>query len=404
MEASMSLVLTGARVVTPNAVLEPGTVVIDGDRIVDVTPGARTQGPFDRHTIVPGFIDVHVHGLEGVDALTTPDGVREMARRFPRFGVTAFCPTSIACAPHVLRGLFEAIDRARESPEPAAARVLPAHLESNFINPEFRGAQPLACLRHPPRPVEFGFDAAAAGPNRDGDFTGADILAELDRGRSAVGIVTLAPELPGVLDLIRALVARGHRASLGHSAATYEEGLAGIEAGARHATHLFNRMPPFSHRAPGLVGAVLSNPEMMPELVSDGYHVHPVVARAILPALGRDRLIAITDGTAAAGLPPGSRAHIGNLPITATDTVALLDDGTFAGSILTMDGAFRNVVNLFGMDLVAASRACSTNPARALKLEGLGEIAPGATADLAVLDEKLRVVQTYIAGEPAISR
>jgi N-acetylglucosamine-6-phosphate deacetylase len=163
-------------------------------------------------------------------------------------------------------------------------------------------------------------------------------------------------------------------------------------------------MPPFSHRAPGLVGAVLSNPEVMPELVSDGYHVHPVVARAILPALGRDRLIAITDGTAAAGLPPGSRAFIGNLPITATDTVALLDDGTFAGSILTMDGAFRNVVNLFGLDLVAASRACSTNPARALKLDALGEIAVGATADLVVLDEKLRVVQTYIAGEPAISR
>jgi len=160
-------------------------------------------------------------------------------------------------------------------------------------------------------------------------------------------------------------------------------------------------MPPFSHRAPGLIGAIVSNDEMMPELVSDGYHVHPVVARAILPALGPDRVIAITDGTAAAGLPPGSRAHIGNLPITATDTVALLDDGTFAGSILTMDGAFRNAVNLFGLDLVAASRACSTNAARALKLDGLGEIVPGAIADLVVLDEELRVVQTYIAGERA---
>jgi N-acetylglucosamine-6-phosphate deacetylase len=400
----MSLVLTGARVVTPTIVLEPGTVVIENGRIVDVLPGGRARAPLDHHTIVAGFIDVHVHGVDGVDALTTADAVREMARRFPRFGVTAFCPTSIACAPMVLRTLLDGIERARQAPEPAAARILPAHLESNFINPEFRGAQPLACLRHPPARSGFGAGRIDRGsmPDHDGFFSGADIVAEIERARPAVGIVTLAPELPGALDLIRSLTAAGHRVSLGHSAASYEEGMGGIEAGARHATHLFNRMPPLSHRAPGLVGAVVSHPEVMPELVADGHHVHPVVVRAILPSLGPDRLIAITDGTAASGLPAGTRTRIGDLQITASPTVALLDDGTFAGSVLTMDGAFRNAVNLFGLDLVAASRACSANPARALGLDGIGHIAAGAAADLVVLDEQLNVKQTYVAGQPAI--
>lgn len=392
----MSLVLTAARVVTPSAVLEPGAIVIEGDRIVDVQPGGSGT-TVEHHTIVPGFVDVHVHGVEGVDALTTEDGVSEMARRFPRFGVTAFCPTSIACPPDVLRTLLDGIQRARRAPEPLAARVLPAHLESNFINPDFRGAQPLECLRHPPGPNPNVVSAI----DGNGAFSAAEIMAEIERARSAVGIVTLAPELPGALDLIRSLTAAGHRVSLGHSAATYDEGLAGIDAGGRHATHLFNRMPPFSHRAPGLVGAVVSHRDVTPELVADGYHVHPVVVRAILPAIGPDRLIAITDGTAASGLPPGTRARIGWLSITASPTVALLDDGTFAGSVLTMDGAFRNAVHLFGLDLVAAARACSTNPARALGLEPMGRIAAGAPADLVVLDENLRVEQTYIAGRRA---
>src|SRR5204863_7592402 len=164
--------------------------------------------------------------------------------------------------------------------QPRAARVLPAHLESNFINPEYRGAQPLACLRNPGAalaPVaetrtagEAGRTGTAGGPAEL--FTGADILREIERAAPDVGIVTLAPELAGGIDLIRWLTARGHRVSLGHSAATFDEAVDAIAAGARHATHLFNRMPPLGHRAPGLVGAVPHTHEGAAELTCAGAH------------------------------------------------------------------------------------------------------------------------------------
>ena len=157
--------------------------------------------------------------------------------------------------------------------------MLGAHLESNFINPDYQGAQPARCLRLPPQPGE--------APRADGAFTGAAILAVIDAHRTAVRIVTLAPELPGGLDLVRRLAAAGHLVSLGHSAATYDQGVAAIAAGARHATHLFNRMPPLSHRVPGLVGAVLdAGPEVTCEVIGDGYHVHAAMVRLAVRAKG----------------------------------------------------------------------------------------------------------------------
>ena len=256
------IVLSGAALVLPDRILTPGTLVIDRDRIAEMRPGSASGGDarspvftFPRHYIVPGFIDVHVHGVEGIDTLdpaNTGDAnpIAAMAAKLPRYGVTAFCPTTVACAPDALARMLKAVRFARAAPASRAARVLPAHLESNFINAEFRGAQPLACLRSP---------RAALYPSREQDdgFTAADLLAEMERGGVDVGIVTLASELEGGLDLIRRLTAHGRRVSVGHSGATFEEGMEAIAAGARHATHLFNRMPALGHRAPGLAGAVL---------------------------------------------------------------------------------------------------------------------------------------------------
>ena len=220
--------------------------------------------------------------------------------------------------------------------------MLPAHLESNFIAPDFRGAQPLACLRRPTPEVQ-------PGPTSEAEpFSGADILAVIASARQQVGILTIAPEMDGHLDLIRDLVGHGHIVSLGHSGATFDQGLAGVEAGGRHATHLFNRMPPLSHRAPGLIGAVLSRPEVRAEIVCDGYHVHPVVARTAIAALGRERAMAITDGTAGSGLPVGSVVPLGSHTITVTEDACFLADGTLAGSRLTMDGAFRVLTSRTG--------------------------------------------------------
>ena len=206
---------------------------------------------------------------------------------------------------------------------PARARVLPAHLESNFINPEYRGAQPAACLRSPRARRCDGVgqveqrSGGVNGRQVSDDFDGAEILREIERAAPDVGIVTLAPELDGGLDSIRWLVARGHRVSLGHSGATYDEALEAIAAGARHATHLFNRMPPLGHRAPGLAGAVLQTEEVAAEIICDGYHVHPALVRTAVAAKRPSRIIAITDGTAAVGPARGARGALGGQPIIA---------------------------------------------------------------------------------------
>jgi N-acetylglucosamine-6-phosphate deacetylase len=401
--------------------MSPGTVVIEDGRIVDVVSQSPPRAPgdlhfdFRHHVIVPGFIDVHVHGVEGTDALDGDDAIARIAACLPRFGVTAFCPTTVACTPEALRTVLSAVRAARIAPVAGRARVLPAHLESNFINPEYRGAQPLDCLRSP-RPARAAAAAAAAGsdlvvqhptdvelqdPTPNGAkprFGAREILSEIASARPDVGIVTVAPELDGALDLIRDLVSHGHHVSLGHSGATLEQAREGIAAGARQATHLFNRMPPVSHRAPGLAGAVLEHDDVCAEIVCDGVHVHPAMVRVALAAKSASRVMAITDGTAGSGLPAGSTARLGGRTITVRDA-AYLDDGTLAGSVLTMDRAFALLVTAMRVSLVDAALVCSTTPARALGLQGFGVIAAGASADLAVLGPDLRVVQTWLAGD-----
>ncbi|HTK27968.1 MAG TPA: N-acetylglucosamine-6-phosphate deacetylase [Vicinamibacterales bacterium] len=404
------LVLSGADLVLPDRVLSPGTIVIDGDRIADVRADTvvaqHAQAfAFRHHTIVAGFIDVHVHGVEGIDALDADeDGspVAAIAERLPRYGVTAFCPTTVACAPAALRSVLAGVRAAREAPPPRSARVLPAHLESNFINPVYAGAQPAACLRVPARTRRLGAPAAPREP--EAAFDGDEILDEIERAAPDVGIVTVAPELDGGLDLVRWLRAQGIRVSLGHSAADFDQAIAAIAAGASHATHLFNRMPPFGHREPGLAGAVLQTDEVAAELICDGVHVHPAVVRAAIAAKKPQRVFAITDGTAAAGLPAGAAARLGGRRITARDGAARLDDGTLAGSVLTMDAAFRMLIGRVGLSLVDAATLCATTPARELGLVGHGVIAPEARADLVVLDPQLMVVQTYVAGQLVYSR
>jgi N-acetylglucosamine-6-phosphate deacetylase len=405
------ILLSGADLVLPDRVLSGGTLVLEGDRIVDIVPGLR-QGDTDAvhfsfpdHYVVPGFIDVHVHGVEGTDALEGGAAIATIAGRLPRFGVTAFCPTSIACDPSALRRMLSGVRAARTTRPPGGARVLPAHLESNFINPEYKGAQPASCIRLPRTEARGARREARAGQpsGADSKWSGDDILREIETARPDVGIITLASELDGALPLIRDLVSHGHHVSLGHSGASYEEAVEGIRAGARQATHLFNRMPPISHRAPGLAGAVLESDEITAELVCDGVHVHPAMMRAAIAAKRPERIMAITDGTAGSGLPKGSKTFIGGRPITIRDA-AYLADGTLAGSCLTMDRAFARLTSEVGLSLSDAAILCATTPARALGLQGFGVLAAGAMADLVVLDRDLQVVQTWVAGVLAWQR
>jgi N-acetylglucosamine-6-phosphate deacetylase len=395
------IVLSGADLVLPDRILSPGTVVIDGGRIVDVRPDtvsgehSTSQFAFHNHYIIPGFIDVHVHGVEGVDVLDADNAIARISARLARYGVTAFCPTTVACGPDALRLVLDQVRSLRQGDHGRGARVLPAHLESNFISPDYRGAQPFACLRSP---------AAIGATPASGSFTADDILREIERAAPDVGIVTIAPELDGGLDLVRWLIARGHRVSFGHSRASYDEALEAIALGASHATHLFNRMPPFHHRAPGLVGAVLETQEVAAELICDGLHLHPAVIRTTVAAKRPSRVMAITDGTGASGLPAGARATLGGRSITVRDSAAFLDDGTLAGSATTMDRVFQLLVGPVGLSLVDAVTLCATTPARQLGLTGHGVLAIDAVADLVVLDARLSVVQTYVAGELIYAR
>lgn len=395
------IALSGADIVLPDRILHGGSIVIEHGRIaaiesrvIDAAAAGMSVTDFSNHVIVPGFVDVHIHGIEGIDVLDGPGAVEEVARRLPKYGVTAFCPTSVACSPQTLSALLSAIAQARSAPARLASRVLPAHLESNFINPDWNGAQPAGCLRTAGAIGATGATGAL--------FTGRDILAVIDTQHAEVGIVTLAPELGGGIDLIRHLVSLGHRVSIGHSGATYDEAREAIDAGARHATHLFNRMSSITSRSPGVVGAVLESDLVAAEIICDGHHVHPALVSMAIKLKSASRMMAITDATAVAGMPLGSRARLGDQAIIAGERTAVLENGTLAGSILTMDGAFRMLVNRVGLSLPDAARMCATTPADAIGVPEIGSLAPGKWADLAVLDRDLKIRQTYLAGEPAL--
>jgi N-acetylglucosamine-6-phosphate deacetylase len=385
------IVLSGAGLVLADGIRSPSTVIIEGDRILDVVPGSTSAGPAAQHYdlsgyfVVPGFIDVHVHGVDGADVLDGgEDALANIAAGLPKYGVTAFCPTTVACSAAMLERTLESVRKLKEQPG-AGAQVIGAHLESNFINPDYKGAQPADYLYRP--------SSQEAGP----------ILREILRSRQSVSIVTLAPELDGGLNLIRPLAETGIRVSLGHSGASFEIAEAAVDAGARHATHLFNRMPPLHHRDPGLAGAVLTRDEVAAEIVCDGVHVHSPMIQVAIAAKGPDRIMAITDGTAASGLGEGGVASLGGRRICVRDGGAYLDDGTLAGSVATMDLVFRFLVRHVGLSLSAASRLCSTTPAAALALQDRGVIVKGGVADLVVLDRELAVKQTYIGGRLAYS-
>ncbi len=343
--------------------------------------GALPGGPY----LLPGYIDVHVHGGGGADTMDGAVGVRALARFHLRHGTTALLPTTITNpVDDVLAALagvaeVQAEQSGSRAGEPAAA-VLGAHLEGPFINPRRLGAQPAWTV-----------------------LPDSDLIARL-AAAADIRLVTLAPEIEGAVAAARQFAAGGTRVSIGHTEATFAHVRSVAErvrdaGGSLGFTHLYNAMSQLTGREPGAVGAALSDPEAYAEIIYDGYHVHEasfVAAAAAKPG----RLLLITDAMRAAGLPDGE-SELGGQPVFVAAGAARLGDGTLAGSVLTMDQAVRNAV-ASGVDLVAASAMASAVPAAYLGDDERGALEVGRRADIVVLDDDLRVVEVYLGGERAV--
>ena len=373
-------ILTNAAVYTPLEVIRPGTVCLEGERIVRVLPGVTKKGEDLKGRIVaPGFVDLHIHGYRGHDTNTgTAETLLSLARELPRFGVTAFIPTTVT-APHeellqISRAVAGAMKIQREGPQ--GARILGLELEGPYINREKKGAQNPEFIREPSWDEFLEYWRASQGHIRT---------------------ITVAPEVPGALEFIERAVALGVRVSLGHTNASYEEARAAIAAGASRATHLFNAMPPLHHRHPGAVAACLESRSVYLELIADLVHVSAPMLCLVWRLAGPGRVALITDAIPAAGLPDGDYS-LGGLRVRVRDGVPRLEDGALAGSSLTMDQAVRNAISL-GVPLQEALMMASYTPARACGEADIGLLRPGNKADLIVLNpESLAVERVYLGG------
>lgn len=385
---SNRLAIVGGAVIAPQRVIENGVVLCEDGRIRFVGE-AREAAPEPDSQIVdatgctvwPGLIDTHVHGSGGQDLMSDGvDGIRRVSRAQLQYGVTAYLPTTIAARHTDLLRMIEQTLVAEKDSDPAA-EILGFHLEGPYINIKYKGAQPDEGIRDP-------------------NFDECRELLEAAPGRTK--IMTLAPELPGGMEMIRWLTGEGVIASLGHSEADYETALAAIDAGATHATHLYNAMSGVHHRKPGLASACLNEPGIRAEIILDGVHVNRHMARLAMRAKGRDGLVIITDATAAQGCDDGVY-NLGGFQINVNGPLCTLMDGvTIAGSVLTMNRAAAHAVEFMDADLVEIAHMASMLPAELCgAADRKGSLEAGKDADLAVFDAGFGVKWTVRGGDVA---
>lgn len=358
----------GVEAAVVDGVLVTGDVELTDGRIAAVGRGGGGIG-----IAAPGFVDLHIHGFGGIDFAAADDaGYRRAGEALLETGVTSFQPTFITAPEDEVAASLAALPSGD-----VGARVIGCHLEGPFISAARLGMHPAAARRDPD-------------------------LALLERlvGAGRVTHVTLAPELPGALELLDALVSRGIVVSCGHTDATAAEAHAAFDRGATAVTHLFNAMRPFAHRDPGIVGAALARDDVTVELILDGNHVADDAARVGWRAAA-GRIALVTDAIAAAGVGDG-RWRLGAVDVDVRDGVVRRLDGVLAGSVLTMPEGLRNLVRL-GATLQAAVDAATRVPARAARRPDLGTIAPGAAADVVVLDDRLEIRRVLVGGSEVVA-
>ena len=360
--------------------IEEGACLLFAEKIIGVVPAAELPAgcaviDAGGRAVIPGLIDMHIHGYLGQDASDGSfEGLRAMAEGLVKNGVTGFLPTTMTVSRAELRAAFAQIRAAMAAsarPDWRGARVLGLNAEGPFINPAKKGAQALENIC----PGDAAF-----------------LREYLDILR----VFTIAPEMPGNMDCIWQMAGRC-LISMGHTAANYAQAAAAIEAGVRHATHLFNAQTPLMHRDPGVVGAALTDGRVSCELIADTFHV----SRHLFPLVARmkgDMLVLITDCTRAGGLPDGEYS-LGGQPIFVRGIECRLADGTIAGSVLKLNEAVRNLLANTALTPWQAVNAASLNPARRLGLSAKGSLEPGKDADIVICDQDFRVHKTIVGGK-----
>jgi N-acetylglucosamine-6-phosphate deacetylase len=385
------IAITASTLFTPLERIEQPLLLMDDGGIVEVTSRANGEVPknsrlvdFADGILAPGFIDMHIHGGAGHDVMEAGAGaLPPVERLLASHGVSSYFPTTVT-APldatlSALARLADAIEAAEQNPQPQngelRARPLGIHLEGPFISHKRRGVHPPENLLAPSPAAFDRFWQAARGHIR---------------------VLTIAPELPGALEVITLAASRGVCVSLGHSNADLDTARAGFAAGARHATHTFNAMRPLDHRDPGILGEVLTDSRLSAEIIADGIHVDPVIVQLFLKAKGPETAVLITDATAATGMPDG-RYRLGSLEVEVKDGRCMVGD-SLAGSVLTMDRAVRNVMQFAQWELQRAVRLATLNPARAAGVKNGGTLQAGGPADLLVLSPSGEVRKIVVRG------
>ncbi|HEY1424554.1 MAG TPA: N-acetylglucosamine-6-phosphate deacetylase [Candidatus Acidoferrum sp.] len=357
-----------------------GVIEFAGPRSAVELPVGSEEIDASEFTAIPGFVDVHIHGAGGRDVMEANDSaLSTITGRLAKFGTTSLLATTVTASAddtcRSVEGISKFISRQYQTSE-ARAEILGIHFEGPFISKARRGAQPAEFIQPPSAEVLQRFLQAASGNAR---------------------IMTLAPELLGAMPCIDAARSLGLVVSIGHTDATYEQARAAVAHGAHHATHVYNAMRPFSHRDPGVIGAVLTTPEVTAELIADGVHVDEIAMKLLLKAKGAEGVILISDGISATGMPDG-KYMLGGLEVTMTGGICRTAEGNLAGSTLTLDRALRNIVNL-GTPLVDAVRMLTLNPATLLSIEfKKGALRTGADADIILLNEALEITNVWARG------
>ena len=363
-----------------------GMAIVFGEKIEKIAPADELDLAgyevidADGKYVAPGLVDIHIHGYLGEDVSDgTVEGIAKMAKGIAENGVTAWCPTTMTVSKKEIEAAFDAARKLKNSGEYYGARILGVNSEGPFINESKKGAQAAEHILPP-----------------DADF----IIDNAD----IVKLVTIAPEVDGALDAIKKIYEDGRvTVSMGHTNATYEEASAGVEAGVRHTTHLFNAMTALMHRNPGVVGAALSSDEVACELIADTFHVSKGLFSLVSKIKG-DKLCLITDCMRAGGMPDGDYT-LGGQPVHKEGIKCLLPDGTIAGSVLRLNEAVYNLYSNTELPIEKAVAAASLNPARAIGEDGeIGSLEVGTRADIIIADEKFTVEKTIIGGEVRYER